>query len=69
MRIIIAGPFPQKNSNGGVAVFDKNIAVELSKKMMYFGFQKVLFRLLRIQKFNTQIFLIFINYELSNPML
>lgn len=31
MRIIVAGPLPRKNSNGGVAVFDTNIARELSK--------------------------------------
>lgn len=31
MKIIIAGPLPEKNSNGGVAVFNKNIAKEISK--------------------------------------
>lgn len=31
MKIIIAGPIPDKNSSGGVAVFDKNLALQLAE--------------------------------------
>lgn len=32
MRIIISGPFPTDSYSGGVAVFNRNIALELAKK-------------------------------------
>lgn len=31
MKIIVAGPYPQQNKNGGVAVFDENLLKVLSK--------------------------------------
>lgn len=30
MRIIIAGPMPDERKSGGVAVFDKNLALQLA---------------------------------------